>query len=319
LVGYASGDVTVRDPSSSLPAPPRGWRWESAGDVVVAVPADWAYGVSGDYDCYGSPPPPPYVGRGSSIVDETWTIIDQCFPDEYDNPGTKLAVGGTFVWIGNLDWVRPQPATRLLLGDRLKVSLGTAVVTVQAEPELREQIVRTIRRFGRDHNGCAPLHPISHDSTWRPPAEGPAAGITGVTAVSVCRYGLDSRLADPPVTALAASGRLEGAAAAAAVRGLDTPAGAGPDNHTSISCRKGLDDYQTRYGSEAMVLRIRATGQPEPREVVVRYSGCILHGFDDGSAIHRLTVAALAPFFTDANQMVGDGSLARLQHRLGLT
>jgi hypothetical protein len=53
------------------------------------------------------------------------------------------------------------------------------------------------------------------------------------------------------------------------------------------------------YGDEAVLLRIdSARGETE---VVLRYSGCDHHGFDDGATVRTLTAAAVAPFLVGPN------------------
>ena len=66
----------------------------------------------------------------------------------------------------------------------------------------------------------------------------------------------------------------------------EAPIGGGPDQPTG--CVTGV-----ALGNEAIVARIGSAAGPT--DLVVRYSGCDVNGFDDGVAVRKLTAAALAP------------------------
>ncbi|MEU4220053.1 hypothetical protein [Actinoplanes sp. NPDC026623] len=117
-----------------------------------------------------------------------------------------------------------------------------------------------------------------------------------MTSVSACKY----ELSEPSVPKrgqlrLMSSLRLAGVAADRAIRQIaQAPTGGGPD---VPGCPPEI-----AYGSDAIVLRVRsAAGQTE---IMLRYSGCVGNGFDDGTGVRGLTAAAAAPFTAGPNALV---------------
>ena len=116
-----------------------------------------------------------------------------------------------------------------------------------------------------------------------------------MSTVSACKFriGEDSFGTKPR---LISSLRLDGSAAAQAIRGIaGAPAGGGPDDPGQ--CLPGVS-----YGDDVIVLFVRsAAGRSE---IVLRYAGCDHNGFDDGRTVRRLTATSVAPFITRSNTML---------------
>jgi hypothetical protein len=127
---------------------------------------------------------------------------------------------------------------------------------------------------------------VSTKPQWRP-----AGPPRKVTTVSVCKY--ETGEGRPGIQPrVISSARLDGPAAAQAIRGISrAPVGGGPN--APQTCLK-----EASYGDEIMVLR---TG---PADLVIRYSGCDHNGFDDGVTVRRLTAAAMLPFVAGPHQVL---------------
>jgi hypothetical protein len=162
------------------------------------------------------------------------------------------------------------------------------VVVVQVPQPLRRQIVATIRAAPVDSNGCPADHPIGTAPERRPASPIAVTALSGVSAVSACRYRIGTGR-----QRLISSLRLDGPAAAAALAEVaKAPTGGGPDEPADCS-----PDVQ--YGDEAIVLRVRSSAGAS--EIVLRYSGCDHHGFDDGTTVRTLTTTSVAPFVAGPN------------------
>ncbi len=273
---------------------PDGWRWESYGGIEVGVPGDWGWGngdqrlyqwcVGGDRD--------PIVGRpgGSTLVGCPGEGSD---PD----PGTLLENTGPIVAFGfPLDRPdRPDRPVRVR-GDRATRVVGGVLLIVQTEPELREQILDTVREVDVDATGCPVDDPVAADPGRRPEEPVDVASLTGVTAVTACKYGLAVPDGGAPTgSALLSSVGLQGPDAAAAVAEIAAaPVGGGPDSPESC-----MPEYA--YGDDLIVLRISSDAGES--QVHLRYSSCDHNGFDDGVHVRELTREAVAPFIAEANTL----------------
>ena len=308
-------------PAASVPQLPQGWRWESFGGVQVGIPGDWGWGNGmqriGQWcvDPYAAKPP--IVGRpkGSSLM---W-----CGPPQSEslirNTGRIVA------------FQRTTPSTTGQIagdststeGDSLLIRRSGVDVTIIAEPGLRQRIAGTVHVVDIDANRCPTRDPVSITRTSRPAVVQSVQSLGEVQAVSVCQYQLVREpMRRPPETPaprsepepplyvepeprLIASALLSGDEARAAVSGIrNTPTGSGPNRPWNCIA-------EAQYGDEIIVLRIsRAHGDSQ---VYLRYAGCNHHGFDDGTTVHRLTVASAAPFLVAGVQVDGvDRSLVDL-------
>ncbi len=284
--------VETTEPVETLPA---GWRWVSFGGVEVGVPGDWGWGVGGQrlsQWCIATPRDraQPIVGRPGPVTAVGCPVVHDG-PD----PGTLLENSGEVV---SLDWTLDEP-TSTHEGDRTTVVLGGVTVVVQAPAELREQIVATVRAVDsqRDAYGCPPSDPVWTDPGRRPDPAVDVTTLTGVRAVSVCRYVVGDPAARVPGDRrpLLSSLRLTGAAAQDVVAAIAAaPPGGGPDNPGDCT-----PDYS--YGDDVMVLRIASDAGEST--VHVRYSGCDHNGFDDGVTVRRLTREAMQPLLAGPNRL----------------
>jgi hypothetical protein len=273
--------ASASGPRQELPA---GWRWESYGGVEVGVPGDWGW------------------DNGTQRLHQ-WCIVKEAHKVKpvVGRPGHSTLVGcpdGDTV-LANTGTVVAFTRTKeadgsAQRGDRTTVRLDGVEVVVQAAAELRPRIAETIRRVKIDSNGCAATHAISAAPQWRPGTPANVAALPDVAGASVCKYQLGDTFAGAQPR-LISSTRLDGAAAAAAIRGVAAaPVGGGPDDPASCAA-------EWAYGHEALVVRIRsALG---PADLVIRYSGCDHNGFDDGLAVRSLTAGALAPFIAGPHEV----------------
>lgn len=271
---------------------PSGWRWESYRDVEVGVPAEWGHDNSSQRVhqwCTYSRPPEPAVGRPGVM-----TLVG-CFggSGQVPHPSTLVDTLGTFVGFDYPE--RGATSERATEGDRTTVTVGEVRVLVQAEPSLRQRIVSTIRRVSTNAHGCPVADPISNDPGRRPEPAIDVNKLSGVHAVSACKYTLRDGFSDTDLTGptLMSSLRLEGADARRAIAAVAAaPVGGGPN-------RPGECMRAVSYGDEAVVLRIMSDqGQ---WQIYLRYSGCDHNGLDDGVNVRALTRDAVAPFLTGAN------------------
>ena len=267
------------------PVLPPDWRWESYGGVQAGVPAGWGWADRGlRLDAWCVNPHgerPPVVARPGGPIPAI-----HCGDD-----GTRISDTG---WVVGLDHMR-SPADDLERdGDRMTVRLAGVEVVVQAPVALREQIAATIHRVDVDAFGCPARHPISTQPNLRPARPVDVTALRDVTAVSVCKYELLAvSYAAQPEPWLVSGRRLDGNDAERAIRQIaQAPIGAGPDN--SQDCAP-----EVAYGDDAIVLHVRSAAGST--EIILRYSGCVGNGFDDGIEVRRLTAAAVAPFITGPN------------------
>ena len=264
------------------PVLPPGWRWESYGGVQVGVPVGWGWADrAGRLDAWCIDRPggdPPVVARPGGPIPAIG-----CHGD-----GARIADTG---WVVGFDRVR-EAADGLERGrDRSTVRVAGVEVVVQAPVGLREQIAATIHRVDVDAFGCPTRHPISMQPALRPAGPVDVAALGDVTAVSVCKYELrDPYWGAPPQPWLVSGLRLDGDVADRAIRQIaQAPIGGGPDNPQDCA-------PEVAYGVDAIVLRVHSAAGST--EIMLRYSGCVGNGFDDGIGVRRLTSAAVAPFIT---------------------
>ena len=291
--GRAPGEPPPRpvEPVETLPA---GWRWESFGGVQVGVPADWGWGVGGQrlsQWCISTPRDraQPIVGRPGPVTAVGCPAGEQGEPD----PGTLLENTGQVV---SLEWSLDEPRTTYE-GDRTTVVVNGVAVLVQAEEELRGRIVATVHAVEgpRDVYGCPTTDPVWTDPGRRPDVPVDVTTLSGVSALSVCRYAIGDPAARVPGDRepLVSSLRLTGAAAQEVVSAIAAaPPGGGPDNP---------GDCTPDYGDDLMVLH--ATSDAGESAVHVRYSGCDHNGFDDGVTVRRLTREAMQPLLAGPNRL----------------
>jgi hypothetical protein len=272
---------------------PNGWKWESFRDVELAVPSPWAdqnstSQLTTQWCIRSRNDHPerlrPEVGRPGAS-----TLVG-CALDDPD-VGYLIANAGKFVAFEDAPKAHAGTTHR---GDRTIVTVGGVRVLVQLEPRVAARVIATIHVVAADSNGCRPAHPISTDPSRRPRPAIAVAELRGVTAVSACRYTLREPLAPDEVTGLFSSIRLDGAPAARSIaRIAGSQLGSGPN--TPQNCARA-----GRFGDDAIVLLI--TSDAGMSQVFLRYSGCVLHGFDDGTSYRTLTKESVAPFIAGQNQ-----------------
>lgn len=279
-------------PAESADGLPSGWRWESYRGVEVGVPASWDSGRStGQVTSQWCSDRA--TGGGPVVARPAWQTSMLCLsPGSGPKPGTLIEDAGVFV---AFDSGKQRADGRQREGDRTTVTSDGVSVLVQADPELRKQIISTIRTVDSvDSNGCPIAHPISSDQALRPHPSVDVAALSGVTAVAGCKYGLGRAEKSGP--SLLSSLRVEGQHAAAAIAAIAAaPTGGGPD--TPSTCLPSVS-----YGDDAIVLRISSSDGEH--EVFLRYSGCDHNGLDDGFTERTLTAEAVAPFITGSNAVL---------------
>jgi hypothetical protein len=166
---------------------------------------------------------------------------------------------------------------------------GTTFTVFSDDPALRARILGSARpATGTKDTDCPPDHPATKNHDARPDAGKP--GLTGdLESITVCRYSVEGPR--PSGAPMLSTSRLTGAEAAAVASAIiAAPEGIGPDSPENCAA-----DYA--YGDELLVLRI-----PGGTEVLVRYSGCVAHGFDDGHTRRQLTADAIRPLLSGPNR-----------------
>jgi len=204
----------------------------------------------------------------------------------------------TFVWFAASHLPDGRALALREAGDREVIVLGDTAIQVQAPEPLRAQILQTAHRITTDSSGCPIRHPIGDDPARRPPAPVAVEDLSGVVAVSACKYALNEpSQAGEDAPGLLSSVLLTEGDAADAVRGVGlAPIGGGPDSPET--CSEG-------YGDDIIVLGVEA--DDGLHEIYLRYSGCDHNGFDDGVAVRTLTPTSVAPFITGPNTVFSGG------------
>jgi len=284
---------------------PRGWRWESYRNVQVAVPATWGDGAStsqlSSQWCIDKSRSTavPIVGRPGLS-----TAVG-CFASPGGgDPGTLIKNAGIFVGF-DIPLHAPSDGIRHD-GDRTTVTLDGVSVLIQAPAALRGEIAHTVSTFTTDSHGCPATHRISADPEGSPSPAIDVTTLTGVTAVSACKYALSSKYL-PDQGGLISSIRLNGHPAAASVASIaQTHIGGGPDAPKTCVVDRS-------YGDEAIVLLVQS--DQGATEIYLRYDGCDHHGFYDGTTVRTLTAGSVAPFIAGENAV---GSLLMNGSMLGI-
>jgi hypothetical protein len=256
------------------------WRWESYQGAQVKVPPDWGYGVAGSSWCAGRSEGETWKMRPGAVGRPGPMVAILC-PTEYppvDKRENWLTLGsGKKAGARAIDhgWV-----------EETRVVNGVSVTVFSNDGALRTTILDSAEPItGNDHDGCPSDHPVAHDPRGYRPTTGGLRPADEVRSISVCRYALAA------ATPLLSSGRVQGTAAQDVVAAIrSAPAGSGPNE---------VGAPTDSLGSEIVLLRVIT--QDGAREVVVRYSGAVGNGFDDGKTEHQLTAAAIRPLLTGAN------------------
>ena len=295
-----TGGAPLTEPTSkpaaadpSTPALPAGWRWESFAGVQVGVPAEFGWGngsqrlgqwcIGEDRDpIVGRPGPSTLVGCPTDPEADPSTLLD--------NTGPVVSLSTAALW----DEEKAPAPGRRQEGDRLTVVHDGVEVGIQTPAELRERIAATIHSVDVDAYGCPATSRFSADPAHRPDPAVPVESLTGVSAVSVCRYAVTTPDGYPAgAKPLISSSRIEGNHAAVAAVAA-APVGGGPN--APENC---LAEYS--YGDELIVLRVES--DQGASEVVLRYSGCDHNGFDDGAAVRELTRDAVGAVLTGPHRV----------------
>ncbi|HET9143620.1 hypothetical protein [Actinophytocola sp.] len=259
-------------PAGSVTDLPAGWRWEAYGGVEVQVPADWGHGTSNYPPCLNREKGRPHVGRPGMVP-----LVKCSGP-----PVPALQLRVPYLWFtGNT-----VSADRVQTYDggwvsQTRTVAGTTFTVFSDDPDLRARILGSARpAAGATDPACPADHPARINRDARPDPGKP--GLAPVESITICRYSLTGN-----GPAVLSTSRLTGAEAAAVSRAiLAAPEGTGPDTPENCAAEHAA-------GDELVVLRI-AGGT----EVVVRYSGCVGHGFDDGHTRRQLTADALRSILT---------------------
>ncbi|HEU5469176.1 MAG TPA: hypothetical protein VFV67_00875 [Actinophytocola sp.] len=255
-------------PAGSVTDLPTGWRWEAYGGVEVQVPADWGNGIANYPPCLSREKHQPHVGRPGVVP------LVMCSGP----PVPALELRAPYLWFSN-----NVSADRVQTYDggwvsQTRTVAGTTFTVFSDDPDLRTRILGSARpAAGATNPACPADHPARTNRDARPDPGKP--GLAPVESITVCRYSLTGN-----GPAVLSTSQLTGDQAAAVSRAiLAAPEGTGPDSPDNCAA-----EYAA--GDELVVLRI-AGGT----EVVVRYSGCVGHGFDDGHTRRKLTADAIRP------------------------
>ncbi len=316
-----------------------GWVWESYRDIEVAVPSGWAYGT-GD------------VAAAQWCISDTTYVLPFVVrpgiaaeapcpgptPGGVD-PATLIEKAGKFV-----SFARAAAFPNVALGDegdRTTKVVGTVLLRVQAEPEIRAKILASARQISEDAIGCPTTDPVSIDPYRRPQPSRQLSELRDVTRIVACRYVITGPASVPPASAAplsettadptaepsetTADPTAEPSATTSAAPSPPGSTGPGPTLYSSLEitgesaakavqamadARDGggpndLPDCPTQegVGTEVIVLRILSTSGVS--QVYLRYGGC--NGFDDGTDYRTLTRAAVAPFVAGPNSVADFG------------
>lgn len=290
------------DPGSVSPSLPDGWRWESYRDVEVGVPANWGWGSGAQrlsQWCTIKEHSQPIVGRPGASTMVGCPAAKAGEPD----PETLISNTGSVVAFEDAGSAGSIPRG----GDRRVVTIGHATVVVQVPHNLRSMIIATIHLVKVDHHGCPASDPVTAHPERRPQGHA-VTNLVDVSSVSVCRYALAGESGRPPAAGLLSSSDYHGSPAAKIVRQIAAaPARGGPNDARTCT---------DTYGDQIIVLRI--TSSTGESQVYVRYAGCDHNGFDDGTAVRRLTRAPMQTLTQGPNALSSwDGFLDPVLGRTG--
>ncbi|MGQ0625484.1 MAG: hypothetical protein ACT4PP_12650 [Sporichthyaceae bacterium] len=192
MFGAACSDDN--DPPRTAPTPAAtagGVRWESFGDIELAVPAEWGHGtgdVAGGQWCISD------AAVSRALVIRPGIAVEASCPGPSvagePDPATLLERAGAFV---SMVAAFSEPGVAQgVEGDRRTLRIGAVLIRVQAAAQVAEDIVSSIRKISVDAHGCPVTDAITAEVTRRPDSPFALADLSGVTRVSVCRYGFDA-------------------------------------------------------------------------------------------------------------------------------
>lgn len=272
--------------TAGLPAveqAPDGYRWESTLGVEFLVPADWAYGQSGDLTCANLDPAIP-TAFGQVGLSRAPSDLVGC---EY----LPMDAQPPHVWV---DSTPAEPET-INYGDGLidegREVDGVVVSVLSDDPELRSTVLDSLHPVETyDAYGCAPTDPAATEPDHRAPDTGGLPQPADVTSVALCMYLLPSKLdTSPKERPLVTSARFDASLGGELVAAIEAaPVGVGPDDDPA-NC---LDEY----GGEIIVAHVGTTDGEH--QVYVRDSGCIGNGTDDGTTQRLLTTDVFAALWS---------------------
>ncbi|ASR34453.1 hypothetical protein BAY61_04995 [Prauserella marina] len=175
---------------------------------------------------------------------------------------------------------------------RTRIIAGTAITVLSNDPRLGEAILATARPINtEDHYGCPPDHPATHDPSYRPTPPRPADSTHAVESISICHYTTSTSPNQAQAAPLIASARTTGNHTQNLLTALRTaPTGSGPNEPGNCAPEASL-------GNRLMVLRLHFHDEQPPQDIVLRYSGCVRNGTDDGHTPRHLT----RPLLTEIN------------------
>jgi hypothetical protein len=330
------------DPSSADVRDEDGWVWESYRDVEVAVPPGWAHGT-GDV-----------AAAQWCISDTTYAtpfVVRPGIAAEYTCPGptpgaadpaTLISKGGTFVSFAR---AAAFPNVRQgSEGDRVTTVVGSVLLRVQAEPEIRDKILASARTITADAIGCPVTDPISLDPYRRPQPARKLSELRGVTKILACRYVLTG----PPTSTDAAptEAPTETDGETSSQTSAETPttepapsgtptasqtpvppgtSGPGPTLYSSLEVTgetaaravQAMADARSGGGPNDIggcpspdgigteAIVLRILSTSGISQVYLRYGGC--NGFDDGIEYRALTREAVGPFVSGPNAIADIG------------
>ncbi|HEX5532782.1 MAG TPA: hypothetical protein VFX33_03475, partial [Actinomycetales bacterium] len=294
------GNTTKTEPRAQTETPDRGWRWESYGGIELQVPEAYEWNTSGSplYPAWCA-----FTGDEESPVPAVNRVRGQAVPSIGCTPERPVS---TYAPAVDLDSDQRVGTVRLdggWVSETVEVA-GVKVTVSDDDAARRKRILRSIRPIGEtDVHGCRPGTDLVRPGE-RPSSSAPAAD--DVTSVAICRYAVPNRVQpEGPAQPLVSSSRLSGAVAAELVRALvAAPEGTGPNSPENCAPEVAL-------GDEVVVLRIGSSRGLH--EVVVRYSGCVGNGTDDGTTTRRSTSDVLNAVLTGPNQPTSlQGNVAAL-------
>ena len=148
-------------------------------------------------------------------------------------------------------------------------------------------ILASARVVERDAAGCDTTSPIQRPGFPSPPARDLAADDADTSAgAAVCEYEVGSNQGAP---GLLGSRRLSPEAAARVRTAILAGAEGGGPRSAGCGSRESFN-----FGT-AVVLRFGGAGSEDPLDVYTYYESCTNRGFDDGTTLRPLSVAACSP------------------------
>jgi hypothetical protein len=233
--------------------------------------------------CWKEKPAGPIIGRISLLTQ----FMNAC---SHAAPPLELRVSHLFFDYNPKPGVFPR-------GDgwteETRVLDGLGLTVFSDDDAIRRQILDSaVLIKSTDANGCTPTSPLATGAESRPASTGRLglASVGVVDSVQICAY-IDR--ADPTRPPLLASAEISGDSARAVGEALlaAPPPAAGPDSlpaAESSACKT----------TDREILVLKVHGDTGTQEVLVRFTGCVRTGFDDGTTTRVLTKDALQPLLT---------------------